>query len=247
MHKIRVSESDARAYIDMTDGLNIFPTHTCFDDALDYIVAQLKIHPGMEHTLTLVHGIAIGTCGPHAGEAYAHGWVEQDGYCVEAGVFRDEKVWYAVKRSQYYRARKIQKSTRYSVEEAWRLNEKHLTYGPWEREYIELCGKGRRIFGAMAVDQSTPKATPIKSRCPKCSAKLEAAIPAITRNDAPREGSFTLCDNCGELGKMDRNGSIRVLTSSERRFIQSHPSWSHVSKLIAAIKQEGQRKNRCLN
>ncbi|HJS76762.1 MAG TPA: hypothetical protein VJ778_05090 [Burkholderiales bacterium] len=129
---------------------DLLPTHHCFDDAIDYLVERVKRHPKLarRRTLILVHGIAHSD----AGEAYAHGWVEEGGKCWDAALLDGARVWYSVTRDEYYAARQITETSRYTIREALAENLRTHSYGPWEPRYRGLCGKGDRTFGSIAAD-----------------------------------------------------------------------------------------------
>ncbi len=131
---------------------NLEPTHTCFDDALDYISKRVVADPPLAHgtTLVLVHGIATGA----NGEPYSHAWCEENGQCWDAGIWNGQHVYYSVAAAEYYAARRIQETTRYTVKQACLLNYGSNHYGPWEPRYQALCGLGRHIVDAVEADTS---------------------------------------------------------------------------------------------
>lgn len=130
----------------------ILPTHCCFDDALDFIAARLQREPRDRDDLFLVHGIALAPSGPHAGEPFAHAWVEEwngaHGVVWESGLLDGLQVCYSVEHEEYYSALRIREFTRYTAREAWRENQRSGHYGPWKDEYRALFG-GRRVLGAV--------------------------------------------------------------------------------------------------
>src|SRR5215831_16887173 len=115
--------------------MNIFPTHKCFDDALDYLVIVARNNPAELHTLTVVHGLGTATSGPYQGESYAHAWLEQDDRCIEAGILDSKRIWYMVDKREYYEARQITETTKYTVTEALRANRESGHFGPWVERY----------------------------------------------------------------------------------------------------------------
>ena len=92
--------------------MDLLPTHHCFDDALDYLNQRVLEEPRLARrkTLYLVHGIAVGEHGP-----YAHGWCEEGGLCWDAALANGDRIWYAVARAEFYAARQIQATTRYTI------------------------------------------------------------------------------------------------------------------------------------
>jgi hypothetical protein len=91
--------------------MNIEPTYTCFDDALELIVERVREDRGAIETLALVHGIATGD----RGDLYAHAWVEDGDHCWDSGQVAGQRVYYAVARAEFYAARRVVGSTRYTV------------------------------------------------------------------------------------------------------------------------------------
>ena len=128
----------------------VLPTHTCFDDALDYLVHRIRADPSLfsADQLYLVHGIALAPEGQHAGEPFAHAWVEEHDKVWQAGILADDgvRIYYAMDRAEFYEKWRIQKSTRYTAKEADEENVRSNHYGPWLEEYRELCGRERTIY-----------------------------------------------------------------------------------------------------
>lgn len=122
----------------------IHPTHTCFDDALDYCGERFKEGAPEAHKLILVHAICLKPEGqPGAGERFAHAWVEQGDECVDHGILDGERVRFTAERAEYYARLRPQDVTRYTMREAALMNIRHHTYGPWEERYSVLCRKSR--------------------------------------------------------------------------------------------------------
>jgi hypothetical protein len=134
----------------------LFPTHHCFDDALEFLGARVARHPALARgrSLRLVHGICLGPRGEGVaasfgvdvvapGQPFAHAWVEeatrpavvwQSGLDAAGGV-----VFVAIPRSIFYGTMRVGLRTRYTVREAWHENQRTGTYGPWKAEYRALC------------------------------------------------------------------------------------------------------------
>jgi hypothetical protein len=67
-----------------------------------------------------------------------------------AGRSRASASTYAVARTEFYAARQIVGSTRYTVREACLANLQSGHYGPWRAEYRMLCGRGfRRVMSSI--------------------------------------------------------------------------------------------------
>ena len=114
----------------------VYPTHKCFDDALDFIAERLKAASLAEllddvEKLLLVHAIC---CAPD-GTPYSHAWVEDGNFCIDRGIFNNEYTYFAVEKEEFYLAKCVQECTKYSLKEACELNMRHNSYGPWEERY----------------------------------------------------------------------------------------------------------------
>jgi hypothetical protein len=119
----------------------ILPTFHCFDDALELIAA--RVAEGADGVL-LVHGIAVGA----NGEPYAHAWVEEHGLSWDSGLWQGQRIYYAVGVAEFYAARQIVQTTKYTAREAAEQNHRTHSYGPWEPVYRALCreaGRGRIV------------------------------------------------------------------------------------------------------
>lgn len=119
----------------------IYPTHSCFDDALEFIEWVAKEYKTEDLSfLTLVHGIAQGD----GGALHAHGWVEDSGMnvAIYAGILRSEKVYFYTPIDEYYKAHRVQETTRYTLREALEHNLRTIHFGPWEPKYVALTGGG---------------------------------------------------------------------------------------------------------
>jgi flavorubredoxin len=129
------------------------PTHTCFDDALDYIERCLKADRKYAERLLLVHGI----CATRTGREFAHAWVEDaDGYVWGGCIHKGEKMYASRLRQQFEREIAIVKCTRYTLPEVAVMNVLHLTSGPWEPEYRALCRRPGQHLEVFSVDEQVP-------------------------------------------------------------------------------------------
>ncbi|SRR6266496_2263260 len=117
----------------------LHPTHTCFDDALDFITAVLQQNPAdrqaLIRELMLVHAICLSP----EGEPYAHAWVEHAGRCIFRGILHGTLHYYATSLEEYYAEMHVQDVTRYSPQTALDENKRCNTYGPWVPKYLALC------------------------------------------------------------------------------------------------------------
>lgn len=125
--------------------MELQPTNTCFDDALDFLDHLLREAADLgredfEDRFVLVHGI----CRCPEGELYAHAWVEQDGALVwQAGLAFAFKVYVSQRAQEFYAERRVVEFTRYTVKEAIAINDETGHYGPWKEKYRRLCKNAR--------------------------------------------------------------------------------------------------------
>ena len=129
-----------------TGDMTIHPTHTCFDDALDYLQQRIKQngHRIEGLRLVLIHAICIVPEGPDAGERFSHAWVEEDLDNHEAavwqqGFYNGQRIIYASTRASVYETLRVVRTWGYSPEAAWEENNRTATYGPWVPELQALC------------------------------------------------------------------------------------------------------------
>jgi hypothetical protein len=132
--------------------VDLLPTGHCFDDALEYLNQRVLAEPTLakDRRLELIHGIAIGD----AGEPYAHAWCEEGRLCWDAALADGQRMWYSVRRHEFYAARRVHTITRYSVRQACLENLRSRHYGPWKDVYRALCGSGGRVVGRVSADAS---------------------------------------------------------------------------------------------
>jgi hypothetical protein len=167
----------------------ILPTHTCFDDALDYIEARLRqgCPPGR---LFLIHAKATIPDGPDRGQVFAHAWAEEvkasSVVCIQQGFYNGQRITYEVDREEFYRELSPLTTYRYTLPEAWAQNRRHATYGPWEPELQVLCGRRPRMEKHE------------EAQCPNAArvAELEEAlrhVRQVTHQAWHKEGEPALC------------------------------------------------------
>lgn len=120
---------------------NIHPTHTCFDDALDMLQEAIKANPDSftSDELKLVHAICLNP----KGEEYSHAWIEStNSHAVNivwfTGIYNGKRRQFAADPKEYYEEMKVKETTKYTPMQAWKMNEKFVTYGPWELKYQVL-------------------------------------------------------------------------------------------------------------
>lgn len=123
----------------------LYPTHTCFDDALDYLglVATAEGRRGLRG-LALVHGICLVPEGEsfvgagQPGDRFAHAWVESGGRVIQGAILDGERVYFSILRVEFFEKWRVQDFTRYTPRQAMRQNRLSNHFGPWESKYEAL-------------------------------------------------------------------------------------------------------------
>lgn len=126
----------------------ILPTHTCFDDALDYLTERAK-RDGWElvaSALVVVHAICLAPDGPHRGEQFAHAWVEEGPTLWQGGILEGQRVFWGASAEEVRAELRVQMEKRYTPAEAAILNRTHNTFGPWDPRIKMLCGGALRVY-----------------------------------------------------------------------------------------------------
>lgn len=151
----------------MSEPNPIEPTHTCFDDAVEFFeilrLDEPEVREYARTALRLVHGVCMGS----SGERYVHAWVEErvsddpdraewpsevvwQGMKYGAG----KKGWFAVPSEWFYATYQVQDRELYTVQRFAMLNLTTGHYGPWNPRYLAMmegCPGGRvlgRVEGA---------------------------------------------------------------------------------------------------
>lgn len=126
--------------------MTIYPTHTCFDDALEFLSALLK---DKEISLNdsewrLAHGLCRAL-----DVVYSHAWVEHGDKVIFSGIIDVKegkgRAYMTADKKEYYDHFHPFDVTTYSAMEAAIMNVTHGTYGPWEQRYKDHCGEGKII------------------------------------------------------------------------------------------------------
>lgn len=132
----------------MTDKY-IYPTHSCFDDALELVAQLVLLYPEKEADLFIVHAL----CKAQGGEIYAHAWMEDDrkNMAVFTGIQDAERRHFAGVLLEYRAYLNVQEHQRYRWKEAYALNVLTGHQGPWETKFRVACGNSsRKIFNLPA-------------------------------------------------------------------------------------------------
>jgi hypothetical protein len=127
--------------------MNIYPTHTCFDDAFEliekHIVAGNVTKEELIKDFMIVHAI----CLLPNGKAYAHAWVERhDKYCIFKGIINGEATFLEAEKEEYYEHFKVQETMKFPIQAAVAQNKLYGTTGPWSEKYKALCGSDKTIY-----------------------------------------------------------------------------------------------------
>ena len=123
----------------------IYPTNTCFDDALDLIGDIITVHPRRRGTLFLVHAL----CKPEK-EIFAHAWVEEGEEAYWFGILNKQRMLFGSPRKKYRTGLGAFDITRYSVKHAAQENNRTNHYGPWIDRYQKYCKERGRIISALS-------------------------------------------------------------------------------------------------
>lgn len=123
--------------------MHLEATHTCFDDALEFIESLVKEKRSVSKLADyrLAHGILLNS----KGELYSHAWVESKAHCYHSGLLSGEKVMAVIDRVEYYEGMRVQERTLYTIRQAYRENYRTGYFGPWKERYMRLCRNPRPI------------------------------------------------------------------------------------------------------
>lgn len=130
----------------MDDRENVYPTHSCFDDAIEYIIHIGETDQGYLKNLSITHALLKVNnkqfVGQHKGK-FAHAWVndKKKKTILHSGIKGGERVIISWDNEVYFEHHEIIEFTEYTVEEIIEMNAKFLSYGPWEERYLKYCGE----------------------------------------------------------------------------------------------------------
>jgi hypothetical protein len=125
--------------IDQTGQNSLYPTHSCFTDAMELMDYTAMNEPEVLPAWRIVHAI----CEMPDGTRYAHAWVEDNNLhvAVFAGILNGEKVYMLAQIFDYEHHLKVIESTKYTVKEAAFNNINSGHFGPWEKKYQALSNR----------------------------------------------------------------------------------------------------------
>jgi len=119
--------------------MEVLPTHTCFDDALEFLEDLARREEPFTH-FRVVHALLKN---PDS-EVYAHAWLlnTANNTVVFAGIYDNEKIYIEADADEYYSKIDILDMTQYDSVEICEMNHLYGTYGPWKTQYLEYCRQG---------------------------------------------------------------------------------------------------------
>lgn len=117
----------------------IYATGTCFDDAIEYVEARVKLDPTLALRNDFVVAHAIIDPNPDGGPL-AHAWVEDGPTVIFRGIFNGEPIWCTVDKAEYLAAANVLDITRYTMRDVLGHAQAHnFETGPWKPEYRRFC------------------------------------------------------------------------------------------------------------
>jgi hypothetical protein len=121
--------------------MNIYPTGTCFDDAianLTYLMKREGVSRVKNGEFRIVHAIIHPK---EEKEALAHAWIESPTSVYFSGIVDGEKILVEVNRTEYYLNANVKKAVSYTLFEAYEEEMRRGHYGPWDEEIRPLCSR----------------------------------------------------------------------------------------------------------
>ncbi len=123
--------------IKMDEKTKLYPTKTCFDDAIDFLNLLYKKQPWyvekMNKQWRVVHGRA------DDGE-FSHCWLTKGNSCFDFKLFKSEKIMVEYTREEFEKIYRPRKQIPYTVRDCCHLEKRVYGYaGPWDPEIRNLC------------------------------------------------------------------------------------------------------------
>lgn len=120
--------------------MTIHPTRTCFDDAVEILLAMVLA--GQDHDqIKVVHGMILSNEPNHEGELIAHGWVECGPEVFFRGLLDGKVVDISTTRREYYKRIQIVELIRYTPAEVADHAERAGHTGPWAEPFTRYVGR----------------------------------------------------------------------------------------------------------
>lgn len=119
----------------------IVPTNTCFDDVTGWINHFFPIYGVKEiQEYFVIHGLINDECGLHV-----HCWLEnpKKKIAIDFGLDDEGKVAIKFKMKEFYKLKKVQEKTIYTMKEVAMMSAQCKTLmnacGPWKIKYLITC------------------------------------------------------------------------------------------------------------
>lgn len=125
----------------------LYPTHHCFDDAIEFIAEFVAYYPDSVDSLRVVHAICRSDDNTgntaNGNVLYIHAYVKslEDNLCFFDVKIDDKQLHCMVETAQYETALHIQTSIQYTIRQVLRECRKSDTAGPWRQDFIDFCNK----------------------------------------------------------------------------------------------------------
>jgi hypothetical protein len=119
---------------------NLYPTGTCFDDAIDYLNWLCTQEPWNIKKFNKKYRVVHGICHFEDGRPYAHCWLEKGNKAMDFRMYNDKKVMVQYTKGEFISILKPSRAIRYTIQECCDLEKRvHGHPGPWHPEIITLC------------------------------------------------------------------------------------------------------------
>jgi hypothetical protein len=118
--------------------MELHPTHTCFDDAVEFVEAMVRAGAPEASELVIVHAVCRAEF-DGIGRDYAHAWVEHGDQVFDAFLLEGARFYAIFPRDWFYARRDVQRAIGYSLQAAYRENQRTVSFGPWDPDLLELC------------------------------------------------------------------------------------------------------------
>lgn len=127
-------------------GETIRPTGHCFDDVFDFFTKN-RVPVSIWDQYRIVHGICI--VPTTEDEHFAHAWIQEihsSGHVnvIQGGLYDGRLCFFTVTQPFFEEKLRPQRATHYTILEAIRENDAANHFGPWIKEYEDLCRSGPR-------------------------------------------------------------------------------------------------------
>lgn len=124
-------------------------TRTCFDDAVEMLIAMVEADPEPIHNgeVVIVHGIIESNEPGQEGKLISHGWIEYKQFVFFRGVLDGETIELRALRREFYKDCKVKELIRYKPWEVAELSQRFGSTGPWNEYYQQHANRIDSING----------------------------------------------------------------------------------------------------